>query len=150
MSANDDLYQQVILDHNRKPRNFGPLNPCSHQSEGFNPICGDHLRVYLNIESEIVKNIAFDGDGCAICKASASMMTMAIMGNSRAQAKQKFDEFHSLVLGRLKPDTDTHILGKLAIFSGIWKYPSRVKCAALAWHTLNAALDGKDSTSTEV
>ncbi len=149
MNPNDDLYQQVILDHNRKPRNFGTLKPCSHQSEGFNPICGDHLKVYANVEGDIVQNITFDGDGCAICKASASMMTMAIKGNSTAEAKQKFDEFHKLVLGQLKPDTDTHTLGKLAIFSGIWKYPSRVKCAALAWHTMNAALDGQSSTSTE-
>ena len=150
MSMTDELYQQVILEHNRNPKNFGPLDPCTHQAEGFNPVCGDHFKVYLNVEEEGgISKVTFDGTGCAISKASASMMTQSLVGKTPMEAERLFSEFHNLVTGSLDPEKDEHSLGKLAIFSGIWKYPSRVKCAALIWHAMNTALEGGESISTE-
>ncbi len=150
MSMTDELYQQVILEHNRNPKNFGTLDPCSHSAEGFNPVCGDHYTVSLNLsEDATIAEVNFDGTGCAISKASASMMTQALIGLDVLAAKKLFSEFHNLVTGKLDPDTEEHSLGKLTAFSGIWKYPARVKCAGLCWHTLNSALSGGDTVCTE-
>jgi nitrogen fixation NifU-like protein len=147
---NDELYQQVILDHNRHPRNFREISPCSCQAEGYNPLCGDHLNVYVRLSQEgIVEEVAFQGDGCAISKASASMMTAAMQGKTVEEARALCAEFHSLITKELDPGKETHHLGKLTVFSGIWKYPSRVKCAILPWHTLKGALDNKPTVSTE-
>ena len=145
-----DLYQQVILEHNKRPRNFRKLEDASHMAEGFNPLCGDHLYVYLKLdEEERIQEVTFEGSGCAISKASASMMTASLLGKSKAEAKALFQEFHRLLKGELKPDEQPHRLGKLKIFSGIWQFPSRVKCAALAWHAMCGALDEQQSVSTE-
>ena len=149
MSVDQDLYQQVILEHNKKPRNFRVLEPATHCAEGFNPLCGDHLWIYLNVINGIVEEVTFQGDGCAISKASASMMTAFVKGKTVEEAKLIFNDFHKLVIGDLKPDSEPHLLGRLTIFSGIWKYPSRVKCAALAWHTLNGALSNQETISTD-
>ncbi len=146
MSDASDLYQQVILDHNKKPRNFGKLGQPSHQAEGFNPLCGDHIWVYVQVGGDgHIDDVKFEGSGCAICKASASMMTLAIKGKTEAEALALFTDFQSLLRG----DASSERLGKLKIFSGIWQYPARVKCAALAWHALNGALTDKQSVSTE-
>ena len=145
----DELYQQTILEHNRHPRNFKKLAGATHVAEGYNPLCGDHLWVYAIISDGIIQEAAFEGSGCAISKASASMMTTALKGKTVAEAKVLFDEFHRLVIGDLKPDTGPNHLDKLAVFSGIWQYPSRVKCASLGWHTMNGALDKQQTVSTE-
>jgi len=151
MSTNvDELYQQVILEHNRKPKNFKKLDNPSHKAEGFNPLCGDHLWVYLHVnEKNLIEEVSFDGHGCAISKASASMMTVSLKGKSVDEAQVLFKEFHQLVTGKLSPDKDEHSLGRLKIFSGIWKFPSRVKCAALAWHAMSGALDDESQITTE-
>jgi nitrogen fixation protein NifU and related proteins len=147
---NEDLYQQVILEHNKRPRNFMKLEPCTHEAEGYNPLCGDHLNVYLRVNpAGVVEEVSFLGDGCAISKASASMMTAALKGKNVAEAKALFEEFRKLLTKELSPDEPGHHLGKLTVFSGIWKYPSRVKCAILAWHTMKGALDKEKSVSTE-
>ena len=145
-----ELYQQVILEHNKKPRNLHKLDGATHEAEGFNPLCGDHLWVYLKISTEgRIEAASFEGAGCAISKASASMMTTALTGKTVDEARRLFKEFHGLLLGELKPDVDANELGKLRIFSGIWQYPSRVKCAALSWHAMNGALNELQSISTE-
>jgi len=145
-----ELYQQVILEHNKKPRNFGKLATATHVAEGFNPLCGDHLWVYLQVNDlGVIDDVAFEGSGCAISKASASMMTTALKGKSVDDARTLFGEFHELLKGELKPEADPNHLGKLKIFSGIWQYPSRVKCAALAWHAMNGALSELKTISTE-
>ncbi len=145
---NDELYQQVILDHNRKPRNFGKLESPSHAAEGFNPLCGDHLWVYLDIGAdEVIREIKFDGSGCAISKASASMMTASLKGKTVAEARRLMEEFQRLLKGEL--DQDNHHLGKLTIFAGVWKYPVRIKCAVLGWYTLRGALENAGVVSTE-
>lgn len=150
MSTQADLYQQVILEHNKKPRNYGKLEPSTHAAEGFNPLCGDHLWVYLRVGAQgLIDEVTFEGSGCAISKASASMMTVSLKGKTPDQARQLFKEFHGLLLGDLKPDEHPNELGKLKIFSGIWQYPSRVKCAALSWHAMNGALSELPSVSTE-
>ncbi len=146
----DELYQQVILEHNKHPRNFVKLCPCTHEAEGYNPLCGDHLSVYLRITPEgVVNEVSFYGDGCAISKASASMMTAAVKGKTVDEAKLLFEEFRKLVMKETDAAQPQQLLGKLAVFSGIWKYPSRVKCAILAWHTMKGALDKEKSVSTE-
>jgi nitrogen fixation NifU-like protein len=142
-----DLYQEVILDHSKKPRNFRTLDKGRH-AEGFNALCGDHFTVYLEMDGDRIKEIAFQGSGCAISKASASMMTAALKGKTREEAKEVVRHFHDLVTG--KAEHGPVDLGKLAAFSGVCEFPARVKCATLAWHTLGAALDGKDeAVSTE-
>ncbi|MBF0593982.1 MAG: SUF system NifU family Fe-S cluster assembly protein [Candidatus Omnitrophica bacterium] len=147
---NDELYQQVILEHNKRPKNFVKLEVCTHQAEGYNPLCGDHLNVYLNVSpAGIIDEVTFQGDGCAISKASASMMTAAIKGKTVDEARHLFEEFHHLLTKELDPATQTNHLGKLTVFSGIWKYPSRVKCAVLAWRTMKGALDQEKSVATE-
>jgi nitrogen fixation NifU-like protein len=149
MSELSELYQQVILDHNKKPRNFRKLESANHFAEGFNPLCGDHLTVYLDLEDGAVKEIAFEGSGCAISKAAASMMTQAVKGKSREQAEELFTEFHSMVTGELDEETQENKLGNLKIFAGVREFPVRVKCATLPWHTLHAALNNEEQVSTE-
>ena len=149
MSELSELYQQVILDHNKKPRNFRKLEPATHHAEGYNPLCGDQLNIYLNVNDEGIAEVAFEGSGCAISKASASMMTQAVKGKSKQQAEQLFNEFHSMVTGQLDEENDENALGNLKIFAGVREFPVRVKCATLPWHTLHAALNKKDQVSTE-
>ncbi|MEK7302844.1 MAG: Fe-S cluster assembly sulfur transfer protein SufU [Pseudomonadota bacterium] len=142
------LYQEVILDHNRKPRNYGKLDYASHHAVGHNPLCGDRLDITLQLENDQINNIAFEGESCAICKASASMMTAAVKGRSRLDAETLIHEFRELATGKLDIDHPHH-LGRLTIFSGIRDLPTRVKCAILPWHTLQAALNSIDNASTE-
>ncbi len=146
----EELYQQTILEHNRNPRNFRKLEGATHVAEGYNPLCGDHLWVYVKVNpGGIIEDAAFEGSGCAISKASASMMTVALKGKSIEEAKVLFEEFHKLVIGELKPDEQPNHLGKLTVFSGIWQYPARVKCASLGWHTMHGALENTKTVSTE-
>jgi len=149
MSELSELYQQVILDHNKKPRNFRKLETANHSAEGFNPLCGDQLTVYLNLEDDAVKEVSFEGSGCAISKASASMMTQAIKGKTKQEAEQLFSEFHQMVTGELDEENIENGLGNLKIFSGVREFPVRVKCASLPWHTMHAALQNEDIVSTE-
>jgi nitrogen fixation protein NifU and related proteins len=149
MSELSELYQQVILDHNKKPRNFHQLETANRTAEGFNPLCGDQLTVYMQLEDEVVKDISFEGSGCAISKASASMMTQSIKGKSKEEAEMLFDEFHRMVTGELDEETTPNHLGRLTIFSGVREFPARVKCASLSWHTMRAALKGEELASTE-
>lgn len=144
-----ELYQQVILEHNKKPRNFKELEGYTHFAEGYNPLCGDHLKVYAKIDNSVIQEVTFVGDGCAISKASASMMTQSLKGKPVVEAKKMFEQFHNLIQGKLDPDKDPNILGKLSIFSGIWHYPARVKCASLAWHTIKGAMENIKTVSTE-
>ena len=145
-----ELYQQTILEHNRNPRNFKKLEPATHVAEGYNPLCGDHLNVYMNIGPQgTIDDITFEGQGCAISKASASMMTQALKGKTIAEANTLFEQFHKLIIGELKPDREPNVLGKLSVFSGIWQYPARVKCASLSWHTMHGALEKVKTVSTE-
>ena len=149
MSELSELYQQVILDHNKKPRNFRRLEPATHSAEGYNPLCGDHLNVYVNLEGDEVREIAFEGSGCAISKAAASMMTQAVKGKSKEDVEQLFNEFHSMVTGELDEENQENDLGNLKIFAGVRDFPVRVKCATLPWHTMRAALNNEQSVSTE-
>jgi nitrogen fixation NifU-like protein len=149
MSAANQLYQEVILDHNRKPRNFGKLADASHQAEGVNPLCGDHIWVYLRLNDTQIDAIGFEGQSCAICKASASMMTHAVKGRSVADAENLAQEFRDMTLGRLDPGSGEHHLGRLKVFAGVRELPTRVKCAILPWHTLHAALNSLAQASTE-
>jgi nitrogen fixation NifU-like protein len=149
MSELSDLYQEVILEHNKNPRNFREIPEADQYADGKNPLCGDALRVYVTLDGETVKDVAFKGSGCAISKASASMMTQAVKGKTRHQAETIFGEFHKMVTGELDIETDENDLGKLKIFAGVLEFPARVKCASLSWHTLNAALHGEDVVSTE-
>ncbi len=145
-----ELYQQVILEHNKNPRNCKKLENANHVAEGYNPLCGDHLTVYLNVNADnIIEDITFEGDGCAISRSSTSMMTMSLKGKTVEEAKSLFRQFHSLITGELDPDKDEHTLGKLAVFSSIWHFPARVKCASLAWHTMNGSLENKKTITTE-
>ncbi len=150
MSDISELYQQVILDHNKKPRNFRKLESANREQEGYNPLCGDQLTLYLEMDGEVIKDIGFQGSGCAISKASASMMTAAVKGKTKSEAEVLFDEFHRMVKGELDPEKEENHLGRLTILSGVREYPARVKCASLSWHTLHAALENKsESVSTE-
>jgi len=149
MSELNDLYQEVILDHNKNPRNFREIETATKTADGNNPLCGDALRVYVEMEDDLVKDVAFKGSGCAISKASASMMTQAVKGKSKDEAEVLFDEFHKMVTGELDAETDENHLGKLKIFAGVLEFPARVKCASLSWHTLHAALSGEEEVSTE-
>jgi len=150
MSDLRELYQQLILDHNKSPRNFRELADADHASEGFNPLCGDHLHVYVKLTDDRIDDVSFQGTGCAISKASASMMTAAVKGKTLEEAQELFKDFHSMVTGCLDVPPDADRIGKLAVFSGVREYPARVKCATLAWHTLQAALDDQSQpVSTE-
>ena len=145
-----ELYQQMILSHNKNPKNFRVIDAPSHYSEGHNPLCGDNLNLYLIVDDAgIIQDISFQGSGCAISKSAASMMTEALKGKTEEYANELFEQYHLLVTGKLDPEKDAHKLGKLTIFSGIWEYPARVKCASLSWHTMKAALDEKKEVSTE-
>jgi nitrogen fixation NifU-like protein len=143
------LYQEVILDHNRKPRNFGSIAGANRHADGHNPLCGDHIKLSMNVSDDRIDAIAFEGHGCAICKASASMMTGAVKGKSVRDAETMVEEFRAMATGKLDPDKSGHHLGKLKIFAGVKDLPSRVKCAILPWHTLHAALNSEASISTE-
>jgi len=150
MSDLRELYQEVLLDHNRRPRNFQKLEAADHTAEGFNPLCGDQVTVYLKLDGDVIREVTFQGSGCAISKSAASMMTMSLKGKTRAEAEALFQQFHKMLTGdpgkREVPDG----LGKLAVFSGVCEFPIRVKCATLPWHTMHAALEGKaERVSTE-
>src|SRR5437773_9739266 len=149
MSELSELYQQVILDHNKKPRNFHKLENANRFAEGYNPLCGDQLSVYLHVEDDQVQEVSFEGSGCAISKASASMMTQAVKGKSKQEAETLFNEFHRMATGELDEETEPNQLGRLTIFSGVREFPVRVKCATLSWHTMHAALHNKPIVSTE-
>jgi nitrogen fixation NifU-like protein len=145
-----DLYQEVILEHSKAPRNFGVLSSANHKAEGFNPLCGDRFTVYLDLAGDAIRDIAFQGNGCAISKASASMMTQILKGKTVSEAEHLFESFRKFVTEHQHEGAGSAELGKLAVFSGVSEFPTRVKCATLAWHTLHAALEGKqESVSTE-
>jgi len=144
MSDLQELYQSVILDHNRKPRNFGELPTGNHSADGKNPLCGDQVTVALQLDGDTITDVRFTGHGCAISKASASLMTVAVKGKTREEAESLFQKFHALVLGQ-DPESGKS-LGQLVVFSGVSRFPVRVKCASLAWHTLKAALASDVST----
>ena len=148
MADSKALYQEVILDHNRKPRNYGAVDHASHQAEGHNPLCGDYISVTLDFDGERIADIAFQGESCAICKASASMMTVAVKGKTRSDAETLIGEFRDMATGKLDL-ADPHHIGRLAVFAGVRDLPTRVKCAILPWHTLHAAFNAVASTSTE-
>ena len=148
MADTKHLYQEVILDHNRKPRNWGALADATHKAEGLNPLCGDHLHLTVKLKDDTVEAINFQGESCAICKASASMMTTAVKGKSRADAEQLAHEFRDMATGQLDL-TQPHHLGRLTVFAGVRDLPTRVKCAILPWHTLQAAFNAIAITSTE-
>ncbi len=144
-----ELYQEVILDHNKRPRNFHRMEEANRHAEGYNPLCGDHLTVYLHLEGDRIVQLSFEGNGCAISKASASLMTEGLKGKTLEEAQSLFKKFHKMVTGSPGSPADPD-LGKLAVFAGVCEFPSRVKCASLAWHTLNSALEGRDEViSTE-
>lgn len=150
MSDLSELYQQVILDHSKTPRNFQRLEEANRMAEGYNPLCGDQITVYLQLEDDVIRNISFLGSGCAISTASASMMTAGLKGKTKADAEVLFKRFHCLITGAPDGSLDPSALGKLAVFSGVCEFPVRVKCASLPWHTLRAALEAKRETvSTE-
>ena len=149
MSDLRELYQQVILDHNRNPRNFKELPGATRKVEGYNPLCGDHYTVFLNLDGDVIKEVTFTGSGCAISKASASVMSSTVKGKSTEEANRLFDTFHELVTGDAS-GVDAVDLGRLAAFSGVSEFPARVKCATLPWHTLRTALEGgQESITTE-
>ena len=145
MSDLRELYQEVVLDHSKSPRNFHPIEGASSDAQGFNPLCGDQVHVWVALEGDRLKDVAFTGNGCAISKASASMMTQAVKGRSKAETLELFERFHRLVTGGAE---DPEALGKLAVFAGVSEFPVRVKCASLAWHTLKAALEGAQAPVT--
>ena len=147
MSELSDLYQEVILDHNRRPRNFRVLERVTHHAEGYNPLCGDRLHLFLEVTGGVITDVGFQGSGCAISKASASMMTDCLKGAPIADARALFERFHRMVT--TPPDCEVEDLGKLSSLAGVREFPVRVKCASLAWHTLKAALDRAEKTSTE-
>lgn len=145
------LYQEVILDHNKKPRNFGKLEDANRFAVGDNPLCGDNYTIYAVVDDDegTIQEAAFDGEGCAISKAAASMMTVRLEGKTLEEAEEMIEEFRHMLTGDLEPDADDHNLGHLTVFEGVSELPQRVKCAVLPFHTLNAALEGKEEVSTE-
>ncbi len=148
--ALSELYQEVILDHSKAPRNFLKLPQANHHADGFNPLCGDHVTVYLDLEDGLVKDVSFEGTGCAISKASASIMTTQVKGKKIEEVEALFGKFHEMVTGGAKNPKLVESLGKLKAFAGVCEFPTRVKCASLPWHTLKAALEGSDkAASTE-
>lgn len=150
MSDLRELYQELILEHSKAPRNFRELGHASHMAEGFNPLCGDRYTVYVRMDGDTIRDISFQGSGCAISKASASLMTQALKGKTLDEAEGLFGRFHDLVTGQFSGNGSAPEIGKLSAFSGVCEYPVRVKCATLAWHTMLAALKGQQQTvSTE-
>lgn len=149
MSDLRELYQQVILEHSKRPRNFRVPEGANRKAEGDNPLCGDRLTVYVVMDGDVVEDVSFEGSGCAISRASASLMTGAVKGRTREEAEELFRKFHEMITGDRKADVDG-VLGKLAVLSGVREFPVRIKCATLAWHTLHAALEGEEEpVSTE-
>jgi nitrogen fixation NifU-like protein len=149
MSELNELYQDTILEHNKNPRNFREIEDADKSAFGNNPLCGDALQVFVKMDGDQVADVAFKGSGCAISKASASMMTQAVKGKTREEADRLFDEFHRMVTGELDIESDENELGKLRVFAGVLEFPARVKCASLSWHTLVAALNDSNEISTE-
>ena len=150
MSNLRELYQEVILDHNEKPRNFGTVEDAKYGAEGDNPLCGDKYVITAQInEDDEIEEIAFSGSGCAISKAAASMMTQHVKGKSLEEAEEMIEQFRRMLTGELDPDEEENVLGHLRVFEGVSTRPERVKCAVLPWHTLRAALEGREETSTE-
>jgi nitrogen fixation NifU-like protein len=147
MSDLSDLYQEVILDHNKRPRNFRTLETANHSAEGYNPLCGDRLHLYVRVDDEVVTDVGFQGSGCAISKASASLMTDSIKGRPVEEVRALFQRFHTMVT--TPPEAAVEDMGKLSVLAGVREFPVRVKCASLAWHTLKAALDREPIASTE-
>ena len=146
MSELTDLYQELILDHNRRPRNYGALPDADHTAKGYNPLCGDKLTIYAKLDGDRISGLSFEGSGCAISKASASLLTEAVKGRTVEEAGALFGRVHAMLtapMGKDAPDADLESMGKLAALSGVREFPVRVKCASLAWHTLKAALEGK-------
>ena len=139
-----DLYQDLILDHNRHPRNRRALDEPARKAEGYNPLCGDRVTVFVRVEGDVVEDVTFQGSGCAISTASASLMTEGLKGKTVTEAKALFRKFHGLIMGESVESNDGPRLGKLEVFSGVCRYPARVKCATLAWHTVHAALNQTD------
>ena len=148
MSELSDLYQEVILDHNKSPRNFHKLEGANRTAEGYNPLCGDIVTVYVKLDGDVISEISFEGSGCAISKASASMMTDSLKGKTTAEAEALFDRVHKMLKGELDPEADSIELGKLAVLSGVCRFPARVKCASLSWHTFHTALKGEERMSS--
>lgn len=149
MSELSDLYQEVILDHNRRPRNWGDLPDATHHADGYNPLCGDRLSLHLRIEDGRVSGVAFQGSGCAISKASASLMTDAVKGRTLAEVGELFDRVHVMLTTPVGQSVDEESVGKLAVLSGVREFPTRVKCASLAWHTLKSAMTSGEMVKTE-
>ena len=150
MADSRQLYQEVILDHNRRPHNYRHMDDADRVCEGFNPLCGDRLKLFVDLEGDVIKEVTFEGTGCAISRASASLMTDALKGKTVGEAQALFERFHELVTSPPDSPADVSGLGKLAVFSGVREYPTRVKCATLSWHTLRAALGGRSTpVSTE-
>src|SRR6478609_5741514 len=145
--STEALYQELILEHNRKPKNFREMDDADRRIEGRNPLCGDALTLWLKLDGDQIADVSFKGQGCAISKASASLMTAAVKGKSRAEAEQLFDQFHKLVKGEL-PDADQKSLGSLRAFAGVAKFPNRVKCASLAWHAMHSAISTNENEVT--
>ncbi len=148
MSDLDELYQEVILDHNKSPRNYRVMADANRKAEGYNPLCGDHVTVYLHLDNGVIRDITFQGSGCAISKASASIMTAELKGKTEAAANELFESVHKMLTGEDGADAAAKRVGKLTILSGVCKFPARVKCASLAWHTVNAALHGETQPAT--
>lgn len=149
MSDLSVLYDEQILEHDKKPRNYGKLEAANRFAEGHNTTCGDHFTVYVHYEDDVVKGISFEGTGCAISKASASMMTRSVKGKGRPEVEALFKEFHRMVLGELDEESEPNNLGHLKVFAGVRQFPARVKCASLSWHTMHAALEMQTEVSTE-
>ena len=141
MSELKELYQELILDHSKNPHNFRALKGANHKAEGYNPLCGDRITLYLQMEGDVIKEVGFQGGGCAISKASSSMMTTAVKGKTKAEAELLFENFHNMLAGGRDKLFNKEKLGKLAVFAGVSEFPVRVKCATLAWHTLRAAIE---------
>lgn len=148
MTELSDLYQEVILEHSKAPRNYRRPAGTNYSAEGYNPLCGDHFTVFIDMDGDAIREVGFQGSGCAISKASASMMTQALKGKTRAEAEKIFQKFHGMVTGEHAASANGADLGKLAVFSGVCKYPARVKCATLAWHALQSALEGEQQPVT--
>lgn len=148
MSSNRALYEQVILEHNKKPRNFHEMEDADRKIEGYNPLCGDHFTVYLKLNGDVIEDVSFSGAGCAISKSSASVMTMLLKGKSKKEAEALFLKFHTMVTSSPDSPVDEDDLGKLRVFAGVREFPVRIKCATLAWHSMLSALDGKDESVT--
>ena len=144
-----ELYQEVILDHNKNPKNYRELDSPSHTAEGYNPLCGDRINLYLKVENDIITDISFQGSGCAISKSSASLMTTELKGKTITEARDLFHSFQKMITNKSDFEDDFDTIGKLAVFAGVRDYPVRIKCAGLAWHTVFSALENGDSVTTE-